>query len=132
MGIRISADTEDMLKRAINQMLVAGFRLSSGPNLIWWADLAPDLTLPHPVSQWWAALMLTEPKTKIYAARDGVQVYKSANSSAPPDFSSKFSVLAKGKDVEVWHAPVPGSEWICIYDAGFALWVLGPQMSPTL
>src|SRR3990167_5751484 len=99
----------------------------------------PDDQPPIPASPWWESLVLTEPKTRIYAAQNGVQVYQSAGENVPPTFDQKALLntgqpwtLPLGKSVEVHRAPVAGSGWICVAVlAERALWVRGEDMRAT-
>ena len=133
--MRIVADTEEEIKRFIAMHQSEGWQLVGGPNLMWWADLRPDMTPPPPL-QWWDSLKLTDPKMKIYAAHDGTQVYYSAPNGTPA-FGQKAYVsaggplwtLPSGKDVEVWRAPIAGSGWICVHISPIReLWMRGEDM----
>jgi len=96
----------------------------------------PDEPPPVP---WWELLqepLPGAPKAKIYAVKDHrsmsatVPVYKSGAADKPPSFLDTDTRVKKpGESVEVWHAVVPGSKWICTFDgpsvgiAGLVLWM---------
>lgn len=125
--MRVSFNTEDEYRRQIAMLETAGFKVVSGPNLVWWADLQPDLH-PPPLVDWWRMLDITNPRTKIYAARDGIKIYQSIDvvDPKPPPFATATQrEYKKGDDFEVWDRVLPGSEWICIYRGLFVLWVSG-------
>ena len=98
----------------------------------------PAPPLP-PEPNWWETLKLTEPKTKIYAARAGVQIYYSDGIEHPPSFdqteltsTGQLRILPFGAPVEVWRAPLPLSGWICVHvNLERALWVRGEDMRAT-
>ena len=110
----------------------------------WRPGVIPPLTVPPytgpienpiPAPSWWSSLRLTQPKTKVYTAHDKVNIYRSASVGTPPQVSDvNRTAMKSGAGYDVWAAPLPGSEWICVYDGdsdtanpqpGFVLWVNG-------
>ena len=100
----------------------------------------PDDQPPIPAPSWWSALQLTQPKTKIYTARDLVRIYRSAGLSHPPQVSDVARVASvAGTGYDVWAAPLASSEWICVFNgdaadplqSGYVLWVSGNDMRAT-
>jgi len=94
---------------------------------------------PPPIVPWYELLqepLPGAPKAKIFAVKDHrsmsatVPVYKSSAADQPPSFLDIDTRTKKpGESVEVWHAVVPGSRWICTFDgpqvgiAGLVLWM---------
>ena len=105
---------------------------------------APIVIVPPPIAvPWWESLPEPDPapalKPKIYSTHDGVIVYRSERADQPPNETTGQTTrrLARGQEIEVWHAPVHGSQWLCTFDGnlagalGMVLWVKGGDMSPT-
>lgn len=46
-----------------------------------------------------------------------------------PNFAARTGVIPDADhSVEVWHKPLAGSGWICIFDGPRQLWVRGEDM----
>ena len=92
---------------------------------------------PVPARPWWGFLGVTQPRTKIYTAYNLVKIYRSAGLAHPPQISDVARIASvSGTGYDVWAVPLPGSEWICIFNGdvadppqpGFILWVSGNDM----
>jgi len=104
-------------------------------------DQLTALEPPPPVRPWWELLpepITGAPKAKVYAVENHlthssiVPVYKSDAKNKAPSFTDLDTrTKQRGEHVEVWHAVVPGSKWICVFDgnvvggaaSGRVLWV---------
>jgi hypothetical protein len=105
------------------------------------AEDSPVGEIPPPM--WWEKLR--EPvlgqRVRIYAQKkEVVHVWSSPQAGLPPE---KLTTRTLHYDdpahssAEVWHAPVPGSKWLCIYDGALdsppndmVLWVNADDVQP--
>lgn len=124
--MRIVADTESDLKRAIAMLIAAGFKLSLGPNPMWWAELRPDITPPPAPVPWWLSLKAGD---IVRTIRDGVVVRH-----APTDSGAIWKTIGltwgdmhivSNPDGTAWALPIPGTDdaWLQVNPAPVPLFV---------
>jgi len=138
-GTRLEAYIEQTPGMNLSDLVASleNHRAAVNINVTIYTGPPPDDQPPVPTSPWWSNLQLTNPKTKIYTARDLVKIYRSLGLSHPPQISDMARVASvAGTGYDVWAAPLAGSEWICVFNGdaadplqpGYVLWVNGNDM----
>lgn len=107
------------------------------------AEESGVIALPAPTDAPWYTLLQEPtpgaPMAKVYCVEDhvthsrsSISVYKSVDKDHPPQFSDKDTrTHMRGDAVEVWHRPVSGSKWVCVYDHGdLTLWMWADDLLP--
>ena len=142
-GTRLEAYIEQTPEMNMSDLVASLEQSRAGVNIsvtIYTGPPPDEQPLPIPAPPWWSTLQLTEPKKKVYTARDLVKIYRSAGLAHPPQVSDVARVASNaGTGYDVWAAPLAGSEWICVFNGdaafppqpGFVLWASGNDMRAT-
>ena len=141
-GTRLEAYIEQTPDMNLSDLIASleNHRAAVNINVTIYTGPPSDDQPPVPALPWWSILQLTQPKTKIYTARDRVNIYRSMNIKILPQVSDVARVASvAGADYDVWAAPLAGSGWICVFNGDVAeplqpeyvLWMRGEDMRAT-